>query len=597
MKKNLFAALLAAVLCLATLPASAMALEWPSDGSKTVTIYSTDGTDAIQTAIDAIAASSDSEGWTITVKAGTYDRFTVPHGLKNLTIQGDSKTAVVIKTLETAATNGLRDSGGINVFGINTVLKNLTVTAGAAASPSFTGAISAHDGAAGGSDVSLTVENCVITGSGVGDGILLDCPSFNVRNCEISGFVQAIEFYGDNYIVPADGIEITGNTISNCSFAIHGYFGGGEGGGVMTIANNTVSGTDELRTKVVVQDNTASDDGAIKADVRDNIFVNTVVGLVNLRGEGETLSDVLASNTMGISSYYVEAVEPGTIEFYSQYNAPEGSSGHWVLTGIDDVEVNWGNNPEGSLTYIKSQIDAANAAGSHTLTITGIPDGELVKSFTWFKDAVYWVSAEKESEPGMDKKVETTTGDEIAYQDTIGNVASGSVLTFTLNSNLPTSLALKVGTNGQIPATVQSSLVFYDKMTNLEYAGNLSVTIGETVLPEGSYTVAVAESKDYFTVTLDLVKLFNGGVITLDQLKNAAPAVVRYDAKVTGAAGASLNNEAWVNDSAHDITPGNVPGGKPTGGMGTTMFTAGGAVLLVMAGALYLATYKRREQI
>ena len=73
--------------------------------------------------------------------------------------------------------------------------------------------------------------------------------------------------------------------------------------------------------------------------------------------------------------------------------------------------------------------------------------------------------------------------------------------------------------------------------------------------------------------------------------------MVRYDAKVTGAAGASLNNEAWVNDSIHDTTPGNVPDGKPTGGMGITMFTAGGAVLLVMAGALYLATYKRREQI
>ena len=106
MKRKWFATLLAAVLCLAILPASAMALEWPSDGSKTVTVYSTDGADAIQTAIDAIAASSDSEGWTITVKAGAYDRFTVPHGLKHLTIQGDSKTAVVIKSLETAATNG-----------------------------------------------------------------------------------------------------------------------------------------------------------------------------------------------------------------------------------------------------------------------------------------------------------------------------------------------------------------------------------------------------------------------------------------------------------------------------------------------------------
>ena len=58
----------------------------------------------------------------------------------------------------------------------------------------------------------------------------------------------------------------------------------------MTIANNTVSGTDELRTKVVVQDNTASDDGAIKADVRDNI-VDFKDGYETVLGErGVTVS-------------------------------------------------------------------------------------------------------------------------------------------------------------------------------------------------------------------------------------------------------------------------------------------------------------------
>ena len=52
--------------------------------------------------------------------------------------------------------------------------------------------------------------------------------------------------------------------------------------------------------------------------------------------------------------------------------------------------MDWGGNPAGTLDYIKAQIEAANAAGDTTLTITGIPSGELIKTFTWFKDAIYW---------------------------------------------------------------------------------------------------------------------------------------------------------------------------------------------------------------
>lgn len=380
MKKRMLAGVLALVMIMMLLPAIALAVD-----AKTIT--ATGGDDAIQKAINKIAAESDKDGWTILAEKGEYNRFTVPAEIKNLTIEGKNTEDVIVNVLNEEG-DGNVDAGGINAFGAGIVIKNLSIKAGDVKSSSFTAAISNHNGNVGGGTFSLTVENCVITGSGVGDGILFDSPSFNVRNCTITNFVQAIEFYGDNFVIPTGGNTVTGNTISECSFAMHGYFGGGSNGGILTFSENNVTGTDALRCKVVIQDQ--NNTGALKANVVDNTFENAVVGLVNLREDGETVSDVLASNNMGKSSFYVEAIEPGSINFYTQYHAPADATGHWVLTGLDNLTVDWGGNPAGTLDYIKAQIEAANAAGDTTLTITGIPSGELIKTFTWFKDAIYW---------------------------------------------------------------------------------------------------------------------------------------------------------------------------------------------------------------
>ena len=156
--------------------------------------------------------------------------------------------------------------------------------------------------------------------------------------------------------------------------------GGGEGGGVLEISGNTVSGTDALRTKVIVQQNAAN---TLKADIKNNRFENVVIGLVNLRGEGETVSEPLEANTLGKNCFYVEAIEPGTIDFYSTYRAPQSGNGHWELTGIDDFEVDWGKNPD----------------GTKTLSLTGIDENNLIKTFTWFKDGIYWVTDPDEPMP------------------------------------------------------------------------------------------------------------------------------------------------------------------------------------------------------
>lgn len=161
--------------------------------------------------------------------------------------------------------------------------------------------------------------------------------------------------------------------------------------------DNTVTGTESLRCKIVIQDQTNT--GALKADVKNNTLTNAIVGLVNLRESGETVSPVLDSNTFGDGSFYVEAVEPGTIDFYTSYQVPENSQGYWKLTGVDDLDVDWGKNPDGSTAYATEKIIEANRTGSHTLNFTGIDENNLIKTFTWFKDAIYWVTPDENPNP------------------------------------------------------------------------------------------------------------------------------------------------------------------------------------------------------
>ena len=81
MKKRMLAGVLALVMIMMLLPAIALAVD-----AKTIT--ATGGDDAIQKAINKIAAESDKDGWTILAEKGEYNRFTVPAEIKNLTIEG-----------------------------------------------------------------------------------------------------------------------------------------------------------------------------------------------------------------------------------------------------------------------------------------------------------------------------------------------------------------------------------------------------------------------------------------------------------------------------------------------------------------------------
>lgn len=316
----------------------------------TIDIPANSSATAIQDAINFIAeGSADKTGWTINVGSGTYNRFSII-GINDLTIEGADRNGVVIETLTEAASDGGRDSGGINAFGSNITIRNMTITAGNVKSPSFSAAVSNHDGAVGGAGYSLTVENCTITGSGLGDAFLFDSPAFTVNYCDISGFEQAIEFYGDNFA--ADNCNVTNNTIRDCTYAVHGYFGKGVAQKPMTITGNTISGSSNRFAVIAVLDQANS--GAVQVDISDNTFSYTIVGGINQ--EDDVMVSALTSNKMNDHSFVADAYWYAADNYGTRFYAPKeaGKIATWYADPTSGA---------GSIDAIEGALDDYGTAG------------------------------------------------------------------------------------------------------------------------------------------------------------------------------------------------------------------------------------------
>lgn len=143
-----------------------------------------------------------------------------------------------------------------------------------------------------------------------------------------------------------------------------------------------------------------------------------------------------------------------------------------------------------------------------------------------------------------------------------------------------------------IPDSVVETMVFHDEMNRyLKFVdGTLRVTAGRDgkEVPSGYYTVT-ASGSNAFRVEVDLVNLFNTGIIDYEDLTGENPITVTYEAVVTDDAiqGDELFNEAWVNDGEHDSVEGAVLDKKvpSTGGMGRGMFTGLGLLFMGTAAA------------
>ena len=230
-------------------------------------------------------------------------------------------------------------------------------------------------------------------------------------------------------------------------------------------------------------------------------------------------------------------------------------------------------------------------------------------------------------------------------EDEIGTVSQGKKIEFTLNSSLPKLLARYVVTASNaspansareirkvrvhsasgagivrvhsasgaetvrvysasgaqflladekyaIPDSVVETMVFHDEMNRyLKFIdGTLRVTAGRDgkEVPSGYYTVT-ASGSNAFRVEVDLVNLFNTGIIDYEDLTGENPITVTYEAIVTDDAiqGDELFNEAWINDGEHDSVEGEVLDKKvpSTGGTGRGMYTGLGLLFMVTAAA------------
>ena len=151
-----------------------------------------------------------------------------------------------------------------------------------------------------------------------------------------------------------------------------------------------------------------------------------------------------------------------------------------------------------------------------------------------------------------------------------------------------------------IPDSVVETMVFHDEMNRyLKFIdGTLRVTAGRAgkEVPSGYYKVT-ASGSNAFRVEVDLVNLFNTGIIDYEDLTGENPITVTYEAVVTDDAiqGDELFNEAWVNDGEHDSVEGDVLDKKvpSTGGTGRGMYTGLGLLFMVTAAA----AWKRKRSI
>ena len=367
MSKKIVAMLMAVAMAFSLLPVTAFAEGENAPVAPTTIYVSTTGTEGadgtesnpFQTIQDAVSyieeeqqkSESTDATWIISVAEGTYSRFLVPHGVKNITIQG-SGDKTVIKTLDDSSlsVDESSDGQGIIVWGANITLKNLKIISGANKKGMwYASAVGTHDGLSGsGTEVSKPVilDHCTFVGQGTGYAFMPQREAFTVQNCSFDNYEQAIYFACDNY--SANDCKVIHNTIKNCTYAIHGYYGKNQAAAAMEIANNTISGQPNRFAVIAVLDQNLT--GAVKLNIHDNTFSYTIVGGINQRVTDEDgiispMSNVLTTNTMLDHSFAVDAYRYSASDYGTTFYAPkqEGKIATWYAdprteAGNDIVE-------------------------------------------------------------------------------------------------------------------------------------------------------------------------------------------------------------------------------------------------------------------
>lgn len=406
--------LLVVLALLFTLCASARA-----DG-KTLTVGEGQDYPTIQKAIDAIA-NDPTGGHTIEIQSGTYDRFYVPPAYEHLTITAAQGANVIVKVLDGRTSDKeQREIYGANIEssecgaqcalirGSDITVSGITFQSMGEKKLWLDAAIGVYTGGA------VKIDRCVFKGvDHIGYGIFAQngVSSLTVTHCEFDTLDQAI--FGENTKSWFVATEISNNTFKNCSFALHWSYNSSNiltdgdepkkvdadkkakyntDGNYFKLINNTIVGAETLRNKVVLQDSYDAD--MCTVTISGNKLTYGLIGLVNIadtKGNGYQLaSNLLQDNTYGNSSFVVEAsldYAAGMKEKVAVYKADSEAYGKWV------IHDNAGIKEKDFYPLIEQAVAAANQAHSNELQITGLKGyEEVLYTFTWYKDAIYWVT-------------------------------------------------------------------------------------------------------------------------------------------------------------------------------------------------------------
>ena len=233
----------------------------------------------------------------------------------------------------------------------------------------------------------------------------------------------------------------------------------------------------------------------------------------------------------------------------------------WVLDDCDHLIDGWYQDGENARWQVCGLAEGEEpyaveyALENETVTVTGL---------TALKAAHGYDPVDKASFPGLDKKV---GDDDEEMNDVDVDAAAGQKVNFQLTSNVPTDLLNYLNPEAVYPPVIGDAepgeagavavegrgsyvLTFHDKLNAmLTNPTNYKVQIGETALSAGQYTLVTTELEDgcSFEISLDLVALYEAGVIKDADIKNSTLITVTYDATLSADATAgTYENTAWV---------------------------------------------------
>lgn len=514
----------------------------------------------IQQAVDAIVENyQEGTSYLIAVDDGEYARFLIPHGVSNITVRGSGNTVVRTKTGDSFETSIRyspdQDTDGILIWGADITLENLKITSGTTHTKWLSAAVSTYDGHAGaGAETysNITLKNCTLTGSGNGNGFMPDRSVFTVDGCTITGYEQAIYFACDNYVMA--GASIQNNTISDCVYAIHGYYGGQnlDNTSPVQIKGNTIVGTNERFAVIAIMDQ--SNKGSFAVDMSGNDFTYTIVGGINLRKSGDVAQGSLEAlqncNDFNRTSFIADAYWYSAEEYGSTYYAPE----------IDGCIATWYANPLMENPDYKDKItEALEQAG--TVSNVVVINAPMQETFTLSKNAILLKGYEDLGELTVSKSVKGSSLDRTAF---------GFELVLTNSKGEPLS-----GEYAYIDADGETKTLTGGKLT-FTLSDGQSIIV-KNLLPGTRYTVKETDAKGYAS----------------------SPAAGYLDKELT----AGKNTAAFVNSKPEDSSQSNSDSNSssfsshkpiPDTGSAASKAPIGGLLLVSLLSGAILATMKKK---